>query len=418
MSGRRVDRTKHTDLHRFMPKEMFEQGLTAIFYGLRRCGKNVMLRHMMSEMEERTDDIEIQIWSATAIFNWHKQWTHMPKPAFHTNIDRMKDDMQEVLAERQAWYERHFYNNSHGDPNNRGQNANAGASERSGQLNPKMSGRFGKGSKAGRAIQLDGNNLEEQQQSEDECEECDEEDDLANPPFPPLWIILDDVVHDNTIRHCEPLNFCFIAGRHMNINIIVFSQNVCGSGSVPPPIREQAEVLFIVQQPRSMKARKLLEEEYLTVSDNIPKMAGRNLMSDVLLMPHRAFVITKTDGTARSLKDYCFTYGPVPFDPDKGPVYDGKPTGMHPRKIHNRKYGTDEQWEAHEKMGEESATAHNPGLVVWRPDKKRKRASGRDRNDERTATVRSASSVAAACGKRIKLSGNIFGSIGVKKPKI
>ena len=49
-----------------------------------------------------------------------------------------------------------------------------------------------------------------------------------------ILCILDDCVSESSIRHSPSLNTLPVAGRHMNISVVILSQVVSGSGSVPP----------------------------------------------------------------------------------------------------------------------------------------------------------------------------------------
>jgi hypothetical protein len=324
----------------------------------------------------------------------------------------MEEILQEILSPRITWWERHFAEGGGERPTKRARPNSDKNEEKKNDLDPRVSGRFGNKTDEGRAIQQDRHNVGDSSDDDDDDDSANEEDEC---PYPPLLIILDDCVHENTIRHSPSLNKVFIAGRHMSVDCIVLSQNVCGSGSVPPPIREQAEVLIVMALPRSVKARKMLEEEYLTVSDSIPQGAGRRIMADVTSEPHRGFVITKTNNEARSIKDYCFYFGPVPYDTTKE---------KHPRWVEKLKFGTEEQWAKDEIMAEKNAVRCNPHLMVYDPTKgKRKRArNGKmQQNSTRTMGLRNAyeAHVAAPSDRRIRMTGNIFGggSSGVLNPR-
>lgn len=402
-----TDRTSLRDLKEFQPNEQLPDGFTMIYYGLRRCGKNVNCRHLLATMYDRLKDHEIHIITGTGVYNYEKQWEWVPRSSVHTEIDRMEEILQEIMQPREEWFQRRFDRNG-GDSGRKKRRRGGGNRDDEPEINRMMSGRFGKNTAEGKAMEVDIDNVGDSDDGSD-----DDDDDEEECPFPPLLFILDDCVHDNTIRYCPTLNKIFIAGRHMGCDIIVFSQNVRGGGSVPPPIREQAEVLIIMQNPRAMNARKVLEDEYLTASNSIPKGAGLALMEEVNSEPHRGFVITKTNQEARYLKDYCFYYGPVPFDQKKD---------KHPRWVERLKFGTDEQWEKDEEMANKNAVQCNPNLQCYDPSKgkaKRKRGKMVKGNTQYTFSMQRNydGHVTAPSSKRIKMSGNIFGSVGQHNPR-
>lgn len=401
--------TRAHDLYEFVPAEMFPQGFTSILYGLRRCGKNVMMEYMMYEMRKRLKGVEVHLYSGTAIYNYDCQWKHIPKSAVHIDLANIDEELEQVVGERKEYYERRFFMKKK-------KNKRARASEDDEDLRPRHAGRFGPSSETGKAMEIDGRNLGGSDSDSDSDEDEEEEKE-----FPPLLLIFDDCVNENKIRHSPMLNWVMIAGRHMNINAVIFSQNFCGSGSVPPPIREQAEVIFIVAYPSREDARKLIEREYLTRGETTRRGAGIQLMSDVTATPHRAFVICKTDNTAREFPEYCFTYGPVPYDAD-GPCQCERSCGRAIRPVRKMRYGLPEQWEEDEKRAERKATRANESLVLYKPEsgaKRRKRRRGEmSRNQTRTVAVRSESesSVLAPSKRRISMTGNIFGPSGTFRP--
>lgn len=143
---------------------------------------------------------------------------------------------------------------------------------------------------------------------------------------PPILIILDDCVSHETIRHSPSLNTLAVAGRHINISVIILSQVVTGSGSVPPIVRTQADAIFVVANPRSEVERKLIAEQYLTAEASYGNKAkGLSVLGAATSTQYRALVITTTDSSARRYIEYLFLYGPVPEQVEL-------------------KLGTDEQW--------------------------------------------------------------------------
>ena len=153
--------------------------------------------------------------------------------------------------------------------------------------------------------------------------------DSAEEPAP-ILIILDDCVSENTIRHCPSLNTLAVAGRHLHMSVVVLSQVVTGSGSVPPIVRTQADAIFVVAQPRSERERALIAEQYLTSDTGYnSKRRGLDVMGAVTDVQYRGLVILTTDSSARRFDDYLLTYGPV----DDAQVDS------------DFRLGTDEQWD-------------------------------------------------------------------------
>lgn len=129
----------------------------------------------------------------------------------------------------------------------------------------------------------------------------------------PILVILDDCVSEEKIRHSPSLNTLAVAGRHINISVIILSQVVTGSGSVPPIIRTQADAIFVVANPRSEIERKLIAEQYLTAENTFAgKQKGLQVLGAATSTQYRALVILTTDSSARRFTEYLSVYGPVP----------------------------------------------------------------------------------------------------------
>lgn len=140
------------------------------------------------------------------------------------------------------------------------------------------------------------------------------DDDYEKSLMPHQLIILDDVVDDNKVRYAPTLNKLAVSGRHWFFSVIILSQAVAGSGSVPPIIRINTDCVILVYNPRSMNERKLLSEQYLTPAGADSKQ-GLMLMSEITRVPYRAMVIDSVNPNSRAYKDFIFMYGPVPAPP-------------------------------------------------------------------------------------------------------
>jgi len=144
-----------------------------------------------------------------------------------------------------------------------------------------------------------------------------------------ILLIFDDVVSESVVRHSDSLNFLAVGGRHINICVVILSQVVTGSGSVPPIVRTQADAIFVVANPRSELERKLLVEQYLTPSKlNEGHKRAEIILDSATAVQYRALVIMTNDSSARRLEDFLWLYGPVPEEIDE-----------------DFRLGTEEQWE-------------------------------------------------------------------------
>ncbi len=125
-----------------------------------------------------------------------------------------------------------------------------------------------------------------------------------------LLLIFDDCVSEEFIRHSPIMKQLVISARHLNITMFIMSQCVCGSGSVPPAIRVNANTITVVAHPPQSTERKLLKVAYMS---RLPKMekAADELISGVTAVEYRAMVIHATNNRARTFPEYIYRYGPV-----------------------------------------------------------------------------------------------------------
>ena len=128
-----------------------------------------------------------------------------------------------------------------------------------------------------------------------------------------VLVVMDDCVNESTIRRSQNLNGLAVHGRHLGVSVIILSQCVAGSGSVPPIVRTQADAIMLCTLPRSVRERDLLHENYLTAEDNQKsKEKSRALMDQVTSVQYRNMVVAMWDTSVRRSRDYVYTYGPVP----------------------------------------------------------------------------------------------------------
>lgn len=231
-------------LSEFDPELLLPENFFIIFYGIRRSGKTVMLRFLLSELQDRLENHKVYLFSSTAEIS-PEQYDFVPEKAKFPNIAEIEFDLGEIVGKQKAAI-KEFHEGKGQEPE-------------------------------------------------------------------PILIILDDCVSESTIRHCPSLNTLAVSGRHIRMSVVILSQLVSGSGSVPPIIRTQADTIFVVANPRSEVERKLIAEQYLTAEASYAgKQKGLAVLGAATSTQYRALVITTTDSSARRFVDYLFLYGPVP----------------------------------------------------------------------------------------------------------
>lgn len=357
-------------LDEFNPMEDLPPDFFLIMYGMRRSGKTTALLHMLESMESRFKHHKVAVFTATGKDN-PKQWSNFPQNSVFSDISRIDSKVRELIddqrkdiieeVKRQVAQKRMKLP---GAPDQtRGNKVKNGTLSGLSNNVKKKDAKENRKSKRRKKDNVDvipleadngpDNDLErfpgEIQKSKemnkpltvDDILTIRREEDLDETTFPHLLVILDDVVSENTLRFSPHLNQLAVSGRHLFITVVLLSQCVCGSGSVPPIIRCNSDYIMVVKNPRSRNERKLLEEQYLTASnDQNAGKEGLRILEEVTDVKFRALVINvSADGTR--FTDYMTKYGPVPAPPDN--------------VSKDFKLGTSKQWEDDEKRRREPA---------------------------------------------------------------
>lgn len=291
----------------FNPVTDLPEHFLVIMYGLRRSGKTVLMKYLLSQMEDRMKYSEIYVICGTLDVN-PDQYDFIPKSAQFSDVENL-DYRLKLIVDKQKQDMKNFR-------------------EKKGKLEFKKKYE----------------NASDDEASEDECptplkhtsksrvaakREIVDEEQYKDCDVKPVLLILDDVVSEQTVRYSSYLRLLAIGGRHIMISCIILSQVVAGSASVPPSVRTQADTIIVVANPRSRVERELIAEQYLCAgNESGAKSIGLNLLSKVTEVEHRALVISTCAPNARAYPDYCFKVGPCPYPPTPD----------------DWKMGTDEQW--------------------------------------------------------------------------
>jgi hypothetical protein len=326
----------------FEPETDLPPDFMMIMYGMRRSGKTTALMHMLESMKKRFELHTTHVFCGTAEQN-PGQWRNFPLNAVHGDIPKINETLGLIIdkqvhdigeeVKRQVAQKR-MKPPTAPDQNNDKKvenNTLSGLRDHVKKREPKPRKRRRKDnhdvipaeSEKGPDNDLDrfpgevaSKQDDNREMTVDDIMHARRDMELDESMFPHVLIILDDVVSENSIRHAPRLNQLAVSGRHIFITAIILSQCVCGSGSVPPTIRNNSDYVLVVKNPRSRPERKLLEEQYLTASNK--KDAGQEglaLMEAVTAVKFRILVINvSADGN--NFRDYLFTYGPVPPPPD------------------------------------------------------------------------------------------------------
>jgi len=291
----------------FNPVTDLPEHFLVIMYGLRRSGKTVLMKYLLSQMEDRMKYSEIYVICGTLDVN-PDQYDFIPKSAQFSDVENL-DYRLKLIVDKQKQDMKNFREKK-GKLEFKKKYENASDDEASEDECPTPLKHISKSRVAAKREIVD----------EEQYKDCD---------VKPVLLILDDVVSEQAVRNSSYLRLLAIGGRHIMISCIILSQVVAGSASVPPSVRTQADTIIVVANPRSRVERELIAEQYLCAgNESGAKSIGLNLLSKVTEVEHRALVISTCAPNARAYPDYCFKVGPCPYPPT--------PDGW--------KMGTDEQW--------------------------------------------------------------------------
>ena len=348
-----------------------------IMYGKRRAGKNTMMMYMLESMKERFKHHQTHVFCGTAEAN-PEQWKFFPPADVYGDLSLMDNKIGELLEDQLKSIRKEIKiqikeKNAVGSVQNDKMQAFTAQTKEMDHPTKKRrieSSRKGnqkfidEGSRSSRHANVrrnkhgrlkekrnlmnrtinetfdhdnadatspgKGDNEEDVKVTDEMIDEVLRSGDFDKSRMPRKLVILDDVVHDNIVRRSPELNRLAVSGRHWFFSVIILSQCVCGSASVPPIIRHNSDYIMIVYNPRQKQERKLLLEQYLTPASASEK-DGLQLMSDITRVPFRALVVDVTNSVATQYAEFVYSYGPVPPPPDN--VSD------------SFRLGTDEQWQ-------------------------------------------------------------------------
>ena len=324
----------------FNPSRDLPPDFMLLMYGMRRAGKTTMLLHMLEDMKERFKYAQVHVFSGTADEN-PSQWKNFPAGFVTADIANIDVHIGDILRQQQEQIrqevqdqvaQKHIRIDSLSGKRKRGvdsfQTSRSLVKPRAKE--PAIQNDTVKFANDPYATITEGDTI--YKLTDSQINDLRRAGKIDESRFPRRLIILDDVVNENRIRYSTNLNKLAVSGRHIFISCIILSQSVTGSASVPPIIRRNSDYIMVVGYPRSIHERKMLAEEYLTISnEGDASTKSLRILKDVTQMPYRAFVISVINSTATEYNQFLFQYGPVP---------------PPPRNVTKSfKLGTPQQWE-------------------------------------------------------------------------
>lgn len=236
------------------PLESLPEHFLIIMYGLRRSGKTVMMKQLLYDIYERIQAHAVYLFSQTASVN-KEQYEWLPGGEFSisdisgANLEMKLRDIIQEQKERIAGSDDQMGDGS--KKKSGGDSKKAGKRKREDKDDDKNA-KKGKGQEArkSQANQLKRDShknmrtqknhgvdvdelIQKQREAPKELDRCKD-----------VLIILDDCCNDQAVRSASSLGYLATCGRHIRISVVILSQVVAGSGSVPPVVRTQADTII------------------------------------------------------------------------------------------------------------------------------------------------------------------------------
>lgn len=125
-------------------------------------------------------------------------------------------------------------------------------------------------------------------------------------------IIIDDYVHDKSLRYSEKFLALPVLGRHYELSVIVLSQSYSsvGSAGLGPAVRQNSD-LVITFLPRSFSDVERVSMSYLTKE----KFENMWFVQSVCREKHRALCIDMQNPDEIDFENYCYTFKAPPKIP-------------------------------------------------------------------------------------------------------
>jgi len=234
-SGQNVAELSHLNPIEDLPDDHF----LAVIYGVRRSGKTTMLRQLVYDLYPRVRDYHVYVLCSTARFNT-TSYDWVPKKAIYSDVTDIEKVVGELLSSQKEKLEK---------------------LAKEGKLKPTgQSGGGGKkkdaGKKADKGKRANPNHAHEKEKRQKLTEAAKYA--LANSAdatgsggaggeddVPDILVIMDDVCSEESIRHSRAMGTVAMNGRQYRMSVIILSQMVAGSGSIPPRVRTQVKGLAL-----------------------------------------------------------------------------------------------------------------------------------------------------------------------------
>lgn len=230
-----------SDLKHLNPLEDFpDDHFLAIIYGVRRSGKTTLLRQLIYDLYPRMRDYQVYVLCSTARFNT-TSYDWVPKKAIYSDCTDIEKVVGDLLASQKEKLERL---SKEGKLKPAGQSGQGGAKKKK-KGNKKEDGGPKGGPKGKRSNPNHAHEKEKKQKMTEAGKYAIKHSDHGNADggdddeVPDILVIMDDVCSEESIRHSRAMGTVSMNGRQYRMSVVILSQMVAGSGSIPPRVRTQ-----------------------------------------------------------------------------------------------------------------------------------------------------------------------------------
>ena len=219
-----------SDLEHLSPLDHFpDDHFICVVYGVRRSGKTTLLRQLVYDLYPRMKDFKVYVLCSTARFNTTSYDWVPPKCIYNetSDIQKVVGDLLNSQKEKLEKLAKSGKLKPAGVSGQGGAKKDKGKSEKPGQ----------KRSAASHVMNQQDKKAKEE--TTGKTENALTGDDENDDEVPDILIIMDDVCSEDSIRFSSAMGTVAMNGRQYRISVIILSQMVAGSGSIPPRVRTQ-----------------------------------------------------------------------------------------------------------------------------------------------------------------------------------
>lgn len=331
------------NLRFFNPDKDLPTDFFFIIYGMRRTGKTTAALNILEQLAPRFKHHTVEVYTKTGAVN-PLQWKNFPRSAIFTDIQNLQRALQHSIDEqteditkecekqiREKWgklkeaeeKQKHSLmkpSKTHETTllkkrkRNHGKNGSIDPHAERISIDHKEPAEYRELKKWSQQLNIDTSSESTQLRPEDIIE-ARRLGLIDETKLPKKLLIFDDVVSEEIMRHSSAMNELPAAGRHLGFSVILLSQCICGSASVPPIVRINSDFIAVLGNPRSSRERQLLDEFYLNLGNTAAK-EGLKILSEITRIKYRMLVIDVNNSTASDLSEVLMKYGPVPEPPN------------------------------------------------------------------------------------------------------